>query len=248
MSRLKRGSSVKRATVLVANATPMDCQLVSDAIQQDKHFRVVGRATNSSEVVSAVHKLQPDVAVISARLQDGAVAGLLALRRLRGLQTRTVLLSDIDERELVIDAFLNNARGIFCRTGSSAELRKCVQSVHNGEIWASNSQMEYIVDALMKTPAPASSGVRAGLTKREEEIVQLVATGLSNRDVSKKLALSQHTVKNNLSRIYRKLGISTRIELLLYVLSQKNAPETQNGLSAHVSYQISAYVSVSRQR
>ena len=108
-----------KVTVLVADATPMDCQLVSEAIQRHNHFRVIDRVVSSSQTISAVRKAQPDVAVISARLQDGAFAGLLALRGLRAFPTRSriVVVLDRDERELVVEAFLNNARGVFCRIG-----------------------------------------------------------------------------------------------------------------------------------
>jgi two-component system, NarL family, nitrate/nitrite response regulator NarL len=219
-----------KVTVLVADATPMDCQLVSEAIQRHNHFRVIGRVVSSSETISAVRKAQPDVAVISARLQDGAFAGLLALRGLRAFpaRSRIVVVLDSDDRELVVEAFLNNARGVFCRIGSSGELRKCVQSVHNGEIWVNNAQIQYIVDALMLSPARAGANGKATtvLSKREEEVARLVATGLSNRDISDKLGLSPHTVKNCLSRIFEKVGISTRIELVLYILSQPGPSET----------------------
>lgn len=218
-----------KATVVVADATPMDCQLVSEAIQRNTNFRVIGRAFSSSEIVSAVRKTQPDVVVISARLHDGAFAGLLALRGLRALQTRSriVMMLDNDEPELVVEAFLNSARGVFCRLGSSGELRKCIQSVHNGEIWVNNTQIEFIVEALMQTPARTitNSKIATVLSKREEEIARLVALGLSNRDVSDKLGLSPHTVKNSLFRIFEKLRVSTRIELVLYILSQDKSLE-----------------------
>ena len=155
-SRTDIPTSIK-TSVLVADATPMDCQLVSEAIQRHTQFRVIDRVVNSSDAISAVRRFQPDVAVISARLQDGAFAGLLALRGLRAFpnRSRIVMVLDNDERELVIEAFLNNARGIFCRLGSSGELRKCIQSVHNGEVWVNNTQIEYIVEALMQAPARA---------------------------------------------------------------------------------------------
>jgi DNA-binding NarL/FixJ family response regulator len=186
---------------------------------------------NSSEIISAVCQFQPDVAVISARLQDGAFAGLQALRELRALQpqprSRIVVVLDRNERELVVEAFLNRTRGVFSRIGSSGELRKCIQSVHNGETWANNTQIEYIVEALMQAPARAANNAKATtlLSKREEEIARLVATALSNRDVADKLGLSPHTVKNCLSRVFQKLGISTRSELVLYILSQAESPE-----------------------
>lgn len=226
----------ERISVLVADSTPMGCQLVSDAIRKHNHLRVIASALSSSEIVSVVRKQQPDVALISVDLQDGAFAGLLALRELRTLQTRSraVLVLDNDERELVVEAFLNHARGVFCRIGSTGDLRKCIQSVHNGEIWITNLQMEYIVEALMRTPSRARSNSKAiaVLSKREEEIARLVATGLSNRDVSDRLRLSPHTVKNCLSRIFEKLGISTRTELVLHFLSQRGLCENAAQLAA----------------
>jgi two-component system nitrate/nitrite response regulator NarL len=222
-----------KATVLVADATRMDCQLVSDAIQRLGHFRVVGHATSSAEVVSAVRNAQPDVAVISARLQDGTSAGLLALQGLRALHSRSrvLMLLDKDERQMVVEAFLNGTRGIFCRVGSSGDLRKCIRSIHHGEIWISNAQIEYVVDALVRAPGLriTKNAEEAFLSKRELEIARLVATGLSNVEVADKLALSRHTVKNYLFRIFEKLGISTRIELVLYILSQSS--ETNDSLA-----------------
>jgi DNA-binding NarL/FixJ family response regulator len=219
-------------TIIVADATRMDCQLVSEAIQRHSQFRVIGRATTTNEVIAAVRKAEPEIAVISARLQDGAFAGLLALRGLRAshARSRVVMLLDKDERELVVEAFLNNARGVFCRIGSMGELRKCIQSVHDGQIWANNTHVEYIVEALMQAPAlgVANGRVATPLSKREEEIARLVAAGLPNRSVSEKLGLSPHTVKNCLSHIFDKLGISTRIEIVLYILSQGKKSEADD--------------------
>ncbi len=231
-----------KVTVSVSDSTVMNCQLLSQSIQ--RHFRVIGQSTTAAETISVVHKSQPDVAVISTRLQDGAFAGLLALRGLRRVQTRSriVLLIDSEEPELIIEGFLNQARGIFCRTGSSAELNKCIQSVVEGEIWVNNFQLEVIVQALMQTPARSvpSGRVTAMLTKREEEVARLVAAGMSNHDVSAKLGISQHTVKNNLSHIFEKLGISTRIELVLYVLSQTNVIKAESNLPSSFRPQLSA--------
>jgi len=73
----------------------------------------------------------------------------------------------------------------------------------------------------------AKIAVMTGLSKREEEIARLAATGLSNRKVAQRLSLSQHTVENHLLRVYEKLGISTRIELVLYILSRYKTPESE---------------------
>jgi two-component system, NarL family, nitrate/nitrite response regulator NarL len=234
----------KATTVLVANASRMDCQLLAEAIQRDNHCRVIGYATSSGEIMAAVQKYEPDVAVISVRLEDGAFAGLRTLRELRALQSRSrlVMLLDDDEPELVVEAFRNNARGIFCRTRSWRELRKCIRSIHKGEIWVNNTELEYITDALKEIPAARIIDVEMAtlLSKREEEVARLVAAGLSNRDISEKLGLSEHTVKNYLFHIFEKLSISTRIELVLYILGQEKRPKSENALPEDLDYKVSA--------
>jgi DNA-binding NarL/FixJ family response regulator len=207
-------------TVVVADASRLGCQLLADAIRSHNHSRVVGSATTRLEVISDISKFQPDIAVISSRLEDGALTGLQVLRELRTFQTspRVIMLLDDDQSELVIESFRNGARGVFCRAEMPPQLRKCIQCVYTGQIWANNTKLESIVDVLMRVPAPMQVK-RVALTKREEEIARLVASGLSNCEVAQKLSLSRHTVKNHLFRAYEKLGISTRIELVLYILS-----------------------------
>jgi DNA-binding NarL/FixJ family response regulator len=214
--------------VLLADVGKMDCQLLASAMHRHSSFRVISCVTSVPEACSAIYETKPDIALISARLQDGALAGLLLLRRLRALHLpcRVIILLDENNPELIVEAFRNGARGIFSRTGSFQELRKCMERVHEGQIWASNAQSECVLRALMRVPAPVitRSQVTAALSKREEEVARLVASGFSNREVSKKLGLSPHTVKNYLFRIFEKLGFSTRIELVLYMLSQRKRP------------------------
>jgi two-component system nitrate/nitrite response regulator NarL len=220
--------------VLIANASRMECELMGDAIGRNGRLQVVDCSTSYSGVLSAIQTSGPDVAVISARLEDGEFAGFKLLRDLRLLhpELRTIIVIDADERDQVIVAFRGGARGVFCRTGNPKSLRRCIQRVHDGQIWANSTQTEYIVDALIKSPAPKvmHSKNTVVLSKRANQVCQLAASGLSNREISTKLGLSEHTVKNYLSQIFEKLGISTRIELVLYTISQaKRRPESVKG-------------------
>jgi two-component system nitrate/nitrite response regulator NarL len=201
-------------TVVLADAFRMDCRLLTQAIQVNSHIRVIACATSCAEVISAVRENQPDVAVVSTTLQDGVFAGLLVLQELRALQppSRVIMLLDEDKAELVVEAFRRGARGVFCRTGKSAQLRKCIQTVHAGQIWANCRQLEHIVGAVMQVPTPKLSETTL-LTKPEEEVARLVSAGLSNRQVADKLGLSRRTVKNYLFRVFEELGVSHRTEL-----------------------------------
>jgi two-component system nitrate/nitrite response regulator NarL len=92
--------------------------------------------------------------------------------------------------------------------------------VQQGQIWATSNQLRSVLNAFVSA-APlnlVNSHRRALLTKRETDVVKLVVDGLTNRDVAQKLGLTEHTVSNYLFRIYEKLGISSRVELVLYSL------------------------------
>jgi len=215
-------------TLIVADYGNIDCQLLADAFRQHHGFRVLDHATASEELVAKVCNHRPDVALISVRLRDGAKAGLDALRKLRALGTycRSVILLDGDQHEVVVDAFRRGARGVFSRNdGTPADLVKCAQCVRDGQIWVNNSGTEHLVEALAKVQPgrTGQTGTVGTLSNRELEVSRLVGAGLSNREISETLGLSEHTVKNYLFRIFEKVGVSTRTELVLHILSSASS-------------------------
>jgi DNA-binding NarL/FixJ family response regulator len=135
-------------------------------------------------------------------------------------KTSVIVLLKSPSKELTIDAFRAGARGVFCRAEPLQALCKCINAVHQGQIWANSSQLRSVLDAFASA-APlrlVNSQGRDLLTMRENDVVKLVAQGWTNRDVAQKLGLTEHTVGNYLFRIYEKLGISSRVELVLYSL------------------------------
>lgn len=208
-------------TVLISDASPMNCQLMAGALRNSsQHFDVVACATNSSEIVRAASQFEPDVAVISVSLNDGPLAGLTALRELRGSSPNvsSVMLLEECQPDLVVDSFRGGARGIFCRTASFELLCKCIERVHQRQIWASSGELQILLDAFANA-VPLRAINHKGeplLSRREEQVVNLVCQGLTNRAIALQLSLSEHTVKNYLFRIFDRLGLSSRVELVLY--------------------------------
>lgn len=226
-ARNSRRSSMVR--LLVADENRMNCQLLITALRRYRRIRVIGRATSTEQVLSEVRANHPNVALISASLQDGSLSGFSVVRELRthSPEIRTVLLLDSAERGLVIDAFRAGAKGIFCREDSLTSLCRCIEAVHAGQIWANSTQLESVLDAFARVAPPrlVESNGKTPLSKREQEVAQLVSEGLSNREIAKQLNLSEHTVKNYLFHIFEKLGMSSRVELVLYARAQERTPE-----------------------
>jgi len=161
---------------------------------------------------------RPEVAVISARLQDGPLAGLKVLRGLHASDhpLPVVVLLDSDDRELIVECFRSGARGVFRRSKPFEALCKCIQVVSQGQIWADTTELQYVLEGLAKTTRISFSPGPVRLTKRQTEVVVLVADGLTNREIARQLGLSTHTVRNYLFRIFDKIGVSSRVQLAMF--------------------------------
>jgi DNA-binding NarL/FixJ family response regulator len=140
-------------------------------------------------------------------------------------KTTAIMLIPNSERDLVVDAFRGGARGVFCRLHSIKLLSKCVRAVHEGQIWADTRNLAFLLEFLtelkpLRLVKPGGGMTR--LTPREAEVVHLLADGFSTREISRKLALTEHTIRNYVSAIYDKLGVSSRVELALYAVARED--------------------------
>jgi DNA-binding NarL/FixJ family response regulator len=200
----------------------MDCQLLADGLER-QGLRIVESTANSREFLAAVTREDVDVAVIGSTVDEQPGRGFDLLKAFRGLRPSipVVMLLESSKREVVVEAFRAGARGIFCKQESLDGLRKCMECVHRDQIWANREQLSFALEALASTPSVHGIDTKAlsVLSKREHEVVQCVAEGLTNREIGQRLKLSPHTVKNYLFRIFDKVGVSGRVELLFLSLS-----------------------------
>lgn len=216
--RSRSVTSSRPIGVLVADSNHMHCQLLAGALRRRSEFRVSSCALENDAIAAIVAKIPVDVAL----LQVDDDASMLRNFHLAHPQIAKVLLLQELNREPVLDAFRFGARGVFQLADASIRmLCKCIQRVHQGQIWISNEQISYLIEAIAVAPGMRvvnSQGIKL-LTQREEQVVALVADGLSNRYVALELGLSEHTIKKYLFRIFDKLGVSTRVELVLYAMN-----------------------------
>jgi DNA-binding NarL/FixJ family response regulator len=222
--------SAGKVNVFIGDGCKLSCQLIATALRRGRNqAHVVGYATDAQGIDEGSHQSETDVAVIGARLEDGALVGLKVTRQIRTSHPRlsVVLLLDSNSPTMVVEAFKAGASGIFSRDQSSDLLCKCIHAVHQGQVWASSKELHFVIEALAAAAAQpfklTGSKGTALLTKREEGVVDLVAEGLTNRDISQQLNLSEHTVRNYLFRIFNKVGTSNRLELALYAIDRRQA-------------------------
>jgi DNA-binding NarL/FixJ family response regulator len=210
--------------VLVAASSQMQLQLLTSALRRRPEFQVTSCPLDPELILETLETSFTEVLLLDANLQNTGWQDMALLRRLHIAfpKVAKVLLLEAVDRELVVNAFRSGARGLFCFAVSPFRtLCRCIQVVHRGQIWATAPQVDYLIDLIAQVPSlrvvNASGNVL--VTPREEQVVALVAEGLSNREIAQELGLSEHTVKKYLFRIFEKLGISTRVELVLYAFN-----------------------------
>ena len=233
----KSPGSVGIVKVFIADGSQLSCQLIAAAVRRGRYrTRVVGFATDAIGIREGLAKKEADVAVIGARLEEENLAGFQVTREILASRTKlnVIMILDSNKPKMVVEAFRAGASGIFSRDQSSELLCKCIHAVHQGQVWASGKELHFLIDAL-GTALPAKAICTRGsnlLTRREEGVVHLVAEGLTNRDISHQLNLSEHTVRNYLFRIFNKVGTSNRLELALYAIDRRENHDQQTSPEA----------------
>ena len=234
-SEVMSKSAESGPTIFIADASRMGCQLMAAALRTSPYrFTVVHYALDSVGTRTGLAENEAEIAIICAHLKDGAIAGFDAVREIRASHPTTgvIMMLDSIEAAMVVEAFRAGARGILSREQPFEVLCSCIHAVHQGQVWANSKELRYVIDALPTPRAKAINPKRSGLlTKREEDVVHLVAEGLTNRDISKQLNLSEHTVRNYLFRIFNKVGTSNRLELALYSIDRRAGDSQQNSVA-----------------
>jgi len=210
--------------VVVTDNTAMGAELLAQSLNQERHFNVLETATTHEEILRAAAEHHPDVMTLT-HLDEDSPARFKTARELRSLfpDIRRVIILDSPDRHLVVEAFRAGARGILSRDRSIKLLSKCLECVNQGQIWATSEELLYLIDALIECPPLRLADAKGIplLSKQEQAVVHWMTEGLSNREIAAQLKLTEHTVKNYILRIFDKLGVSNRVEVVLYALHRR---------------------------
>jgi len=231
-SRQEQSSEV--VTIAVADTTHIHSQLLAEAMRSDRGLQVVASVSGSADLLAAVARVPIDVAVISHSLDDDPGRGPDVLREMRALRPhiKGVILLNSSLPEDVLDCFRAGAKGIFSKHEPLESLCKCIRTVHRGQIWARSVDLDHALDALANSPVVRATNHKGMdlLSARERQVIEALASGKTNREIADSLGLSPHTVKNYLFRIFDKIGVSNRTELLYLTMNNSHSePENSAG-------------------
>lgn len=193
----------------------------------EKDVLVVGEATRADEVAGLVERTKPDVLLLDLKMPRGDVIQTLLEVSEKSPATKVLILTAYSEDENILNAAKAGAKGYALKGVSSATLLKAIKTVHGGGIWidkelAAADTFEEIARSPSTQPGGgAMNEAVMSLTKRELQILRLVAEGLTNEEIGKRVFISEKTVKTHLTNIFDKLKVNNRFKAALMIMNQQ---------------------------
>jgi DNA-binding NarL/FixJ family response regulator len=181
----------------------------------DEGFDVVGEADNGEEAVRMAAELQPDVILMDVSMPE--LDGVEATRAIRATDTasQVIMLTMHADHDVLAEAIRAGACGYLVKDCSTDEVAGAVRMAAQGDTILSPQLAATMLDEVRRLPVPSPAEEDRVITKREEEVLQLIADGCSTPEVAERLYISQKTVKNHLASIYQKLDARDRTQAVL---------------------------------
>ena len=219
-------SAPKKIRVLLIEDHVIFRQGLVEVLNHEKDMTVVGEVSRASEALPLLTGLKPDILILELRLPGEDGLELLPKVPQLSETTRCVVLANSNNERDVVESMRLGSRGYLLKSTPTAAILSCLRNVAAGQIWVETQHMEMILTSLREGGRRGSTHPLR-LSQREKDVVASVLCGLRNKEIAAELHISEKTVKNHLSKIFDKLGVSDRLELALYVLDKKLLAEKE---------------------
>jgi DNA-binding NarL/FixJ family response regulator len=183
-------------------------------------LEVVGMASDGEEAVHLAAELDPDIVLMDLRMPR--CDGVEATRRLREShpEVKVIVLTTYADDRSVVDALRAGARGFLTKDAGADEIREAIAAVERGEAAIDPAVQHHVVNALARLSTVDEQETELdlpdGLTAREAEVLELIATGLSNAEIAARLVVSEATVKSHINHLFTKTGVRDRAQAVAY--------------------------------
>jgi two-component system nitrate/nitrite response regulator NarL len=207
--------------IVISDDHAMFREGLRNLLNAEPGLHVVGEAADGEETISVVRQLNPHILLLDLGLPK--LSGLEALRELNkdGVHTLTILLTAAIEREQIVEGLQLGARGVVLKHSALQVLVKCIRCVMQGQYWVGHESVSDVIETLRRMNSshnPSASNQEFGISSREMQVIALIAAGYTNTDIAQHLQISEHTVKHHVTNILDKLGVSNRLELVLFAI------------------------------
>ena len=207
---------MQKLRVMIADDHSIVREGLKQLLEIEGDFEVVGQAANGFEVLERIDGYNPDVLLLDINMPG--MNGLQTIKELKKRENdiKIVILTIHEDREYLMETMQMGAAGYMLKDSDAASLYKAIRSAAAGEPYIQAKLAEALVQE-MENPKPERIKLENDLSNREAEVLELIAEGLNNKEIGDRLLISEKTVKNHVSSIFRKLDIYDRTQAAIYV-------------------------------
>jgi DNA-binding NarL/FixJ family response regulator len=204
--------------VLIADDDHLIRAGLVELLAADPVIEVVGQASTGREALERTRRLDPDVVLMDVRMPD--LDGIAATHELTraAARSRVLILTTFEQDDYIFGALRAGASGFLLKRTRPEELIAAVHTIADGDSLLSPSVTRRVIDRMAQQPTPTLTdhAKLAELTPREREVLELVARGLSNREIASELVVEESTIRTHVKRILMKLGLRDRVQIVIY--------------------------------
>jgi DNA-binding NarL/FixJ family response regulator len=200
-------------------------------IDSQPEMKVVGHAGNRVEALALTAGEKPNLILLDIDLGSENALDFLPELRNAATEARVLILTGLKDSETHRRAARLGAAGLVLKENAAEVLLKAIKKVHQGEVWLDHAMVSSLLREMTQTDKkidPDAANI-ASLTGREREVVTLIAEGLKNKQIGERLFISETTVTHHLTSIFSKLGVSDRLELVIYAFGHGLARMPRQG-------------------
>lgn len=204
--------------VLICDDQEIVCEGLKRILEADSDIKVVGIANNGVEALEQIEKVKPDLVLLDLKMP--VMNGIITTRKIRekSADIRILILTTFDDDEWLFDAIRNGASGYLLKDRPRSELIDAIKGTIKGGSYIDPAVAGKLMNNIAQSAPQRSTTIEISLSDREIEILKLLAMGLSNADIAKRLYLSEGTVRNYTSGIFTKLNVSDRTQAVVAAL------------------------------
>jgi DNA-binding NarL/FixJ family response regulator len=205
--------------LLLVDDQSLICQGLKAMLGLEADLEIIGMAHDGQSAIEQVAALQPDVVLMDVRMpvMDGREATRILAKQ--HPQVKVLVLSTFDDDQYIADAMRAGAKGYLLKDMPSEELAQAIRFVHLGYTQLAPGLMEKLVSGIPAAKPALAAPDLSQLTPREREVLQLIASGATNRDIAAALFISEGTVKTHVTHLLNRLNLRNRSQLAIYAHS-----------------------------
>ena len=209
-------------SVIAVDDRPLMMSGIDSILRQEADIKLVAKITAAEESLAAIETFRPDVVLLKLQMAATGALDVIEILRKTESKTRPVVLAGGMTHEEFMRAMQLGVRGVFSTAMPAPLLARCVRVVHAGEEFIDRDVWRRTFEILARRPVADGAGISRLLTSREHAVAELALNGMGNKQVARKLSITEGTVKVHLHRIYAKLKINGRSALAKFV--KDNSP------------------------